>query len=133
VLSSVADIMMPSRTKRIVIRTQVLMVLTTENVTLHTVIAVVSLILSYSSLRGEVAMDEVGQSKTEAMVVDTLIETDTRILEQVRKDLSEEYMLFMSLVLKERLSPQSGGGTSLFDHLRKAGSASATSGESSKP
>jgi hypothetical protein len=78
-------------------------------------------------------MDEVGRSKTEAMVVDTLIETDTRILEQVRKDLSEEYMLFMSLVLKERLSPQSGGYTSLFDRLRKAGSASATSGDSSKP
>jgi hypothetical protein len=75
-------------------------------------------------------MDEVGRSKREAMVLDTLIETDTRILEQVRKDLSEEYMLFMSLVLKERLSPQSGGGTSLFDHLRKAGPAS---GESSKP
>lgn len=76
-------------------------------------------------------MDGIGLSKTEAMVVDTLIETDREILEQVRKDLSEEYMLFMSRVLKERLSPQSGGGKSLFDQLRKAGSASAGSGESS--
>ena len=76
-------------------------------------------------------MDGGGLSETEAMVVGTLIETDTGILEQVRKDLSEEYMLFMSLVLKERLSPQSGGGKSLFDQRRKAGSASAGSSESS--
>jgi hypothetical protein len=37
--------------QKIVIRTQVLMVPTIENVTLHTVIAVVILELSYSSLR----------------------------------------------------------------------------------
>jgi hypothetical protein len=76
-------------------------------------------------------MADMAASDTQALEVATLIETDSEILEQVRKDLSEEYKLFMSLVLKERLSPQSGGGASLFDHLRKAASASATSGESS--
>ena len=76
-------------------------------------------------------MADMAASDTQASEVDSLIETDSKILEQVRKDLSEEYMLFMSLVLKERLSPQSGGGKSLFDQLRKAGSASAGSSESS--
>jgi hypothetical protein len=76
-------------------------------------------------------MADMAASDTQALEVDSLIEADSKILEQVRQDLSEEYKLFMSLVLKERLSPQSGGGASLFDRLRKAGSASATSGESS--
>ena len=76
-------------------------------------------------------MADVAASDTQALDVDSLIEADSSILEQVRKDLSEEYMLFMSRVLKERLSPQSGGGKSLFDQLRNAGTASAGSGEPS--
>ena len=76
-------------------------------------------------------MADMAASDTQALEVEPLIEADSDILEQVRKDLSEEYMLFMSRALKERLSPQSGGGKSLFDQLRKAGSASAGSGESS--
>ena len=76
-------------------------------------------------------MADTAASDTRALEVDSLIETDSKILEQVRKDLSEEYKLFMSLVLKERLGPQSGGGASMFDRLRKTGSDPATSGGSS--
>jgi hypothetical protein len=60
---------------------------------------------------GEVAMADTAASDTRALEVYSLIETDSKILEQVRKDLSEEYKLFMSLVLKERLGPQSGGSS----------------------
>lgn len=52
--------------------------------------------------------------------LDALIETDSKILDQVRKDLSQEYILFMSRVMKERLAPQAGGSTPAFDHMRKA-------------
>lgn len=47
-------------------------------------------------------------SNSEVLDVDALIETDSKILEQVQKDLSQEYIRFMSRVLKERL--QSRGG-----------------------
>ena len=76
-------------------------------------------------------MADMAASDTSESEVNSLIETDNTILEQVRKDLSEEYMLFMSRVLKERLTPQSNGGQSPFDQLRKAASASAGPGESS--
>ena len=66
-------------------------------------------------------MADMAASDTQALEVASLIETDSKILEQVRKDLSEEYKLFMSLVLKERLSPQSGGGASLFDQSAQSG------------
>jgi hypothetical protein len=52
--------------------------------------------------------------------LDALIETDMKILDQVRKDLSQEYILFMSRVMKERLAAQAGGGTPASDHTRKA-------------
>jgi hypothetical protein len=51
--------------------------------------------------------------------LDALIETDSRILEQVQKDLSQEYIRFMSRAMKERLGMQSGGSTSVPEHLRK--------------
>jgi len=76
-------------------------------------------------------MADMTASDTSGFEVDSLIETDNKVLEQVRKDLSEEYMLFMSRVLKERLSPQSSGSQSPFDQLRRAASASAGSGKSS--
>jgi hypothetical protein len=50
--------------------------------------------------------------------LDALIETDSKILDQVRKDLSQEYILFMSRVMKERLAAQAGGSTP--DRTRKA-------------
>jgi hypothetical protein len=55
-------------------------------------------------------MGGVATSNKEALDVDALVETDSKILEQVQKDLSQEYIRFMSRVLKERLSGQSGGG-----------------------
>jgi len=67
-------------------------------------------------------MDKVAMSKPEAFDPESLIETDPIILKQVQKDLSEEYIRFMSLVLNERLNARPRGGTSLFDHLRKAAS-----------
>ena len=76
-------------------------------------------------------MADMTASDTSGFEVDSLIETDNKVLEQVRKDLSEEYMLFMSRVLKERLSPHSSGSQSPFDQLRKAASAAAGSGKSS--
>ena len=79
----------------------------------------------------DTAASDTAASDTLGFEVDSLIETDNKVLEQVRKDLSEEYMLFMSRVLKERLSPQSDGGQSPFDQLRKAASAAAGSGKSS--
>ena len=54
-------------------------------------------------------MDRTATSNKEALDVDALIETDSKILEQVQKDLSQEYIRFMSRVLKERLGSQSGG------------------------
>ena len=52
--------------------------------------------------------------------LDALIETDSRILDQVQKDLSQEYILFMSRLMKERLGTQAGGSTSALDHARKS-------------
>jgi hypothetical protein len=52
--------------------------------------------------------------------LDALIETDSKILDQVRKDLSQEYILFMSRVMKERLAAQAGGGTPASDRARNA-------------
>jgi hypothetical protein len=77
-------------------------------------------------------MDETATSNTDELsgkiartALDALIETDSVILEQVRKDLSEEYIRFMSRVLKEREAMQSGGSGSLIDYLQKAKSAAA--------
>jgi hypothetical protein len=54
--------------------------------------------------------------------LDALIETDIKILEQVQKDLSQDYIRFMSRVMKERLGMQSGGSASVPEHLRKGAS-----------
>ena len=66
-------------------------------------------------------MDEIATSSKEALDVDALIETDSEILELVRKDVSQEYIRFMSRVLMERRSMQSDGSTSVSDHLHRAG------------
>ena len=58
---------------------------------------------------------------------DALVETDGNILEQIQKDLSQEYTRFMSRLVQERLRAQAGGGASLFDHLRKSASAGSPS------
>lgn len=52
--------------------------------------------------------------------LDALIETDSKILDQVQKDLSQAYILFMSRVMKERPGAQVGESTSVFDHSRKS-------------
>jgi hypothetical protein len=59
-------------------------------------------------------------SNSEVLGADALIETDSKILGQVQKDLSQEYIRFMSRLMKERLGTQAGGSTSAFDHARKS-------------
>jgi hypothetical protein len=54
-------------------------------------------------------MNETVTSSSMPPELDSLIETDSKILDQVRKDLSQEYILFMSRVMKERLATQAGG------------------------
>ena len=51
-----------------------------------------------------------------ALEAQALIETDDAILEQIRKDLSEEYVRFMSRMLREQLAKL--GKTSIFDSPR---------------
>jgi hypothetical protein len=67
-------------------------------------------------------MDETARPSSKPSDVDALIETDSKVLEQVQKDLSQEYIRFMSRVMKERLGMQSGGSTSVSEHLRKGAS-----------
>lgn len=69
------------------------------------------------------AMDSMSGAVTSSNMLsdlDALIETDSEILDQVQKDLSQEYILFMSRLMKERLGTQAGGSTSAFDHARKS-------------
>jgi hypothetical protein len=65
-------------------------------------------------------MHEIATSDNEASYPDALVETDSKILERVLKDLSQEYILFMSGLVKERLATQSGGSASAFGHLDKS-------------
>jgi hypothetical protein len=67
-------------------------------------------------------MAESATSSSKAVGLDALIETDSKILEQVQKDLSQEYIRFMSRVMKERLGMRPGGAASVFEHLRKGAS-----------
>jgi hypothetical protein len=78
---------------------------------------------------GEGSMDGLLTSSNMPSDLDALIETDSKILDQVQKDLSQEYILFMSRVMKERLGAQAGGSTS--DHARKSAPASPGSTTSS--
>jgi len=71
-------------------------------------------------LSREIVMGESATSGSKALDLDALIETDSKILEQVLKDLSQEYILYMSGLVKERLAIQSGGSASAFDHLDKS-------------
>jgi hypothetical protein len=48
-------------------------------------------------------------SGNDATKVDLLIETDSRILNQVRKDLNQEYLRLMSRALQVSRGAQSGG------------------------
>lgn len=48
---------------------------------------------------------------------DALIETNDGILDQIRTALSQEYVRFMSRMLKERLERR--GSSSIFDHPDK--------------
>jgi hypothetical protein len=47
-----------------------------------------------------------------ALEVEDLIETDARILDQVRKDLNQEYVRLMSRALQAARRPEPGEGTS---------------------
>jgi hypothetical protein len=67
-------------------------------------------------------MAESATSSSNAVDLDALIETDSKILEQVQKDLSQEYIRFMSRVMKERLGMQPGRSASAFEHLGKGAS-----------
>jgi hypothetical protein len=57
-------------------------------------------------------MDEPAMSSTETTEVDFLIETDSRILDQVRKDLNQEYVRLMSRALQAGRGPEQGGAAS---------------------
>lgn len=69
---------------------------------------------------GEGSMGGTATSSSVPSDLDALIETDSKILDQVQKDLSQAYILFMSRVMKERLGAQAGESTSVFDHPRKS-------------
>jgi hypothetical protein len=47
-----------------------------------------------------------------------LIETDAAVLDQIRKDLSQDYIRFMSRMLKEQQIH--AGGASMLDRLKKS-------------
>jgi hypothetical protein len=51
-------------------------------------------------------------SGDDATEVDLLIETDSRILDQVHKDLNQEYLRLMSRALQMSRSTKSGGTAS---------------------
>jgi hypothetical protein len=51
-------------------------------------------------------------SGDDATEVDLLIETDSRILDQVRKDLNQEYLRLMSRALQMSRGAQPGGPVS---------------------
>lgn len=51
-------------------------------------------------------------SGDDATEVDHLIETDSRILDQVRKDLNQEYLRLMSRALQVSRNAQSGAAAS---------------------
>jgi hypothetical protein len=57
-------------------------------------------------------MDEPAMSGSDATEVDFLIETDSRILDQVRKDLNQEYVRLMSRALQAGRGPEQGGAAS---------------------
>jgi hypothetical protein len=76
-------------------------------------------------------MHEIATSDNDAFDPDVLIETDSRVLEQVQKDLSQEYARFMSRLIQRGLGMQPGRSTSIFDHLPKASSNSSTAAGSS--
>jgi hypothetical protein len=54
-------------------------------------------------------MNEPAMSDRTAAEVDLLIETDSRILDQVRKDLTQEYLRIMSQALQVSRGPGSAG------------------------
>jgi hypothetical protein len=65
-------------------------------------------------------MDKI--ANTDEAGPESLVETNSEILEQVRKDLSQQYTRFMSCLVKERLRLR-GGNTSVFDQLARPPSA----------
>jgi hypothetical protein len=75
----------------------------------------VAAIVSFRS-RAE-AMDKIAMHDRRISEADALIEENAEILDQVRKDLSQQYMRFMSRLVKERLALQEGDGSSVFKHL----------------
>jgi hypothetical protein len=80
----------------------------------------VKLELQVFQLSGAGAMNEIATPNGETLEPDALIEVKTEILDQVRKDLSQEYTRFMSRLLKERLGSREGGSASVFEHLDSA-------------
>jgi hypothetical protein len=67
----------------------------------------VKVALSALPLTGALTGDEPGMSTKAATEVDFLVETDSRIVDQVRKDLSQAYLNIMSKALQAgRLAEQ---------------------------
>jgi hypothetical protein len=57
-------------------------------------------------------------SKHPELVAEDFIETDAAVLDQIRKDLSQDYIRFMSRMLKEQQIH--AGGASMLDRLKKS-------------
>ena len=62
-------------------------------------------------------MDKIATHDRGISEADALIEKNAEILEQVRKDLSQQYTRFMSRLVRERLGLREGDGSSVFKHL----------------
>jgi hypothetical protein len=65
--------------------------------------------ISATAFSGTAKEDPAAMSGNDATEVDLLIETDSRILDQVRKDLNQEYLRLMSRALQVSRGAQSGG------------------------
>jgi hypothetical protein len=83
---------------------------------LHAIESVFKVRRSFSLSRAE-AMDKIATHDPAILEADALIEKNAQILEQVRKDLSQQYTHFMSRLVKERLGMREGDGSSVFKHL----------------
>jgi hypothetical protein len=57
-------------------------------------------------------MDRPATTHNDATDVDLLVETDSKVLDMVRKDLSQEYLRLVTRAMQENLRSKSGGSAS---------------------
>jgi hypothetical protein len=57
-------------------------------------------------------MDRPATTHNETTDVDLLVETDSKVLDMVRKDLSQEYLRLVTRAMQESLRAKSGGSAS---------------------